>query len=241
MVTAQDNFRKLKNGKILHYIYYHCTKKKNPHCMESALELKRFTEQVDDVLNSLTISEKFQAWAIKYLHEIRKEEARAHETALERRQGLLKKITNNLDNLVIRFTAAENRTEEILTTAEFQSLKGKLLKEKVSIELELKSQGIELEQWVELSEKTFNFARYARAWFANGDIDTKRAIFACLAVNATLRDQKLSITLQKPFQSIIEQQRELIEGDIEKLKPQTTAGESGAIEASSESYRLMSG
>jgi hypothetical protein len=87
---------------------------------------------------------------------------------------------------------------------------------------------------------TFNFARYARAWFANGDIDTKRAIFACLAVNTTLSNQKLSITLQKPFQSIIEQ-RELIEDNIEKLKPQELVGNTGGAEASPESYRLMSG
>ncbi len=35
-------------------------------------------------------------------------------------------------------------------------------KEKLRVEEDLKNHGAELDEWVELSEKTFNFARYTR-------------------------------------------------------------------------------
>jgi len=32
---------KMKNPTILHYIYYHCTKRKNPDCSQGSIEAKR--------------------------------------------------------------------------------------------------------------------------------------------------------------------------------------------------------
>jgi hypothetical protein len=59
-------------------------------------------------------------------------------------------------------------------------LKNRLIKEKAALESELKTHGKTIEEWVELSERTFNFARYAQMWFAKGDMQTRRTIFATL-------------------------------------------------------------
>ena len=75
-----------------------------------------------------------------------------------------------------------------------------------------------MEQWVELSERTFNFARYARTWFAKGDMETKRAVFACIGSDLILKDQKVAITLQKPFKFIFDGLK-LASKELERLEP----------------------
>ena len=53
--------------------------------------------------------------------------------------------------------------------------------------------------WLALSERFFNFACYARLWFAEGDLQQKREILATLGSNLVLKDKKLSIDAPKPF------------------------------------------
>ena len=52
---------------------------------------------------------------------------------------------------------------------------------------------------LELAEKTFNFACYARYWFENGDLKAKTQILATLGSNLTIKEKKLCIDGQKPF------------------------------------------
>lgn len=59
-----------------------------------------------------------------------------------------------------------------------------------------------MDKWIELSEKTFNFACYARYWFANGDTQTKREILAGLGSNLTLINKTVRVDLEKPLQFI---------------------------------------
>ena len=42
--------------------------------------------------------------------------------------------------------------------------------------------------WLELSEKTFEFATYAKEWFTNGTMDDKKKIFRNLGQNFSLKD-----------------------------------------------------
>jgi DNA invertase Pin-like site-specific DNA recombinase/predicted metal-binding protein len=239
MITAEEKYKHLRNGKILHFIYYHCTKRPRRDCPERSIELKKLTSQIDDILSKITIPEKFQAWAIEHLHEIRKTEVVTREQSLAGKQRLLTKVTQDLDSLVLRFTASSNTDESVLTTAEFQALKGRLTKEKLRVEEDLKNYGAELEEWIELSEKTFNFARYARTWFAQGDLETKRAIFACLGSNPLLKDRQLIINLQKPFELIFEK-RNLCEEELKRLEPLVTTVTKGDIEETRKEFPVMS-
>jgi hypothetical protein len=50
-----------------------------------------------------------------------------------------------------------------------------------------------------MTEKTFHFAKYAQHHFNNGNMKTKRNIFAALGQNFTLKDGKLLIELNEWF------------------------------------------
>jgi site-specific DNA recombinase len=240
MVTAEEKFKTLKSGKVLHFVYYHCTKKSLPKCMEKSIEVKKLHQQIDSMLAGLTISDRFQAWAVQHLHEIRTTEARTREESLAAKQRMFAKVTQDIDNLVTRFTASSNAKEEILTTEEYQKLKGRLLKEKSILEEDLKQHGVELEDWVELSERTFDFARYARIWFERGDLDAKRAIFACLGSNPLIKDQRLMLNLQKPLQLIFEN-KDLCEKEFDRLEPAESPEKLPVVEDFAKQFPLMSG
>ena len=55
------------------------------------------------------------------------------------------------------------------------------------------------ERWLELTEKTFHFATYARKAFVNGSLDQKREILTALGWNFSIKGKKLSISTHEWF------------------------------------------
>ena len=204
MITAEEKIKRQKNGNVHHYIYYHCTKRKDENCPEKMIELKCLNAQINALVKNLTISDKFKGWAIKYLHEIRQNEAQSNETVLDNKQKTLLQVIKQLDNLLLKYTSPENEGGQFITDQEYQTLKNRLAKEKAALEDDLKTHGKVIEEWVELSERTFNFARYAQMWFAKGDMETRRAIFAALGSHLIVKDQKLNVELHPYFKVIFE-------------------------------------
>lgn len=203
-ITAETKIKRQKNGNVHNYIYYHCTKKKNPDCLERSIEVKDLEHQIDGALEDITISEDFKDWAIKHLHEIRKGEAVTQQIAFQNKQKELEDTTEQLGSLLLKYTSTQNSSGHLISDDEYKSFKASLLRRKESLEAELHSHGKHFEQWVELSEKTFNFARYARLWFQKGDVDAKRAILSCLGSNLIVEGGKLRIQLRPVFQTIFE-------------------------------------
>jgi site-specific DNA recombinase len=216
-ITAEHKTKRQKNGNIHHYVYYHCTWRKDANCIEKSVELKELNRQIDEVLSRLTISEKFKEWAIKYLHEVRTTEAQTQEIGLKNKHKELEEVVGQLDALMLKYTSPDNASGSLISTEELQTLKGGLLKRKSSLEEEIKGKGASIEEWLELSERTFNFARYARTWFENGSDDTRRAILSCLGSNLVLKDQKLHVGLHPVFLSVIEH-REKVETELAQVR-----------------------
>src|SRR3989344_275512 len=51
-ITAEEKFKKQKNGKVHQYIYYHCTRKIDPSCTQKSVEVKKLEKQIETVLSS---------------------------------------------------------------------------------------------------------------------------------------------------------------------------------------------
>lgn len=47
------------------------------------------------------------------------------------------------------------------------------------------------DKWIEELEKIFNFATYARYWFADGGLEERRIILGALGLNLKLKDKKI--------------------------------------------------
>lgn len=201
----------MKNPKILHYIYYHCTKRKNPNCTQGSITESDLKEQVDKSLSSIQISEEFKDWAIKYLNEVNDSEVKDRNAILGSLQGSYGDVVRRIDNLVRLKINPNNTNGELLSDVEFKSQKDSLMKEKTDIEVKLKESGERISRWVELTEKTFNFACYAKYWFANGDMNQRRQILQGLGSNLTLIDKNVLVNLDEPLEYIESARQEVAE------------------------------
>jgi len=56
-ITAQEKFKKYKNGTIKKYIYYHCTKSRNLDCHEPYVREEVVVEGLSEALTSVTINQ----------------------------------------------------------------------------------------------------------------------------------------------------------------------------------------
>lgn len=212
-ITAETKTKRQKNGNVHEYIYYHCTKRKNEKCVEKSVEVKNLNAQIDELLSGITISERFKDWAIKHLHEIRSDEAETKETILRNKNKELELVNTSLSKIVLTYTSPENADGSIMSIDELKAIKGDFQKRKIALEESLKQESKEMDDWMELSERTFHFAQYARIWFENGNNETKKAILSCLGSNLIIKDQKLNVQLHPFFLSIYEN-KEKVEKEI---------------------------
>ena len=196
---CQTLIEKMCNPTILHYTYYHCTKSKDPQCTQGSIEAKELERQIDTYLSRIELSERLKDWTITYLHEVHEEEARSQHDIVESQQRAYQDCLKRLNNLVRLKTSPQNADGSLLSDTEYGQQRVQLLKEKARLEELFQDTGHRVEQWLELAEKTFEFACAARSWFAAGDLKTKKAILSAIGSNLTLKDKKLRIEAKNPF------------------------------------------
>ena len=228
-ITCEEKVKKQKNGNVHFYIYYHCTKRKNPNCTQGSIEEKEIEKQINEILSKIQISDRFKNWAIKYLNEVNDKEVEDRNAILSSIQEAYNDIVNRMDNLVKLKISPQNTDNSLLSDEEFKNQKQALLKEKSKFEEKMNDTGDRVTKWLELSEKTFDFATYARYRFANGTPEEKRQIFAGLGSNLVLKDKIVAVNLEKPLEYIknIKIQEDKI---WQKLEPANKIGNSIQIE-----------
>ncbi len=189
-VTAEEKYSKYGN----HYIYYRCTKKRNP-CSQRYIEVKELEKQILEYLKGISLSQSFTDWAFKYLDGLDKEEDMLKEKTHESLENALKEAEKNIENLTIM------KIKDFITDEEYLSQRNNLFRGKESLRLKLQKD-TKNQDWLELTKKSFIFASRARFWFTNGNLEQKRLILTSIGSNFLLRDKKISIQLLKPFSMI---------------------------------------
>jgi DNA invertase Pin-like site-specific DNA recombinase len=193
---------KMKKPTILHYVYYHCTKKINPNCTQGSTEVKELEKQIDFYLSNIHISEGFKNWAIKYLKEENEKETNSREWVFASQRKAYDNCLKKLNNLFQLKISPANSDGSLLSDEEYGKQKAELLKEKTRLEEILSDRSGSIEKWLEIGERIFNFALYARYWFEHGTLKEKFEILKALGSNLILKDKKLQIELKTPFIAI---------------------------------------
>ena len=112
-----------------------------------------------------------------------------------------------------------NTDGSVLTDDDFKTQVQGLQKEKAQLDQQQQNLSKRVDQWVELSQKTFKFACYARYWFEKGLLQDKRIILQTIGSNFLLKDKILEIDIPKPFKSIIRAKVE-VDNILAKFEPQ---------------------
>ncbi len=60
----------MHDPKILHYVFYHCTKRIHPNCTQGSATLDKLETKIKNTLGRFEIASEYKDWAIEYLNEL---------------------------------------------------------------------------------------------------------------------------------------------------------------------------
>ena len=189
MYTAIEKTKMVK-GELKTYTYYYCTRrKKGVVCPErSPMTLKELEEQIDIKLEKYTILPKFQEWALEILNRDNDKEIEDRTKIYENQHKSLTECQKELDALT------KMRYRELIDDETFIKERDELKIKIAKLTGNLRETESRAEKWLELTEKTFNFACYARKEFLFGDLQKKRELFSALGQNFLVKSKKIHIT-----------------------------------------------
>lgn len=186
--------KKLKSGEVKEYFYIKCTRNKGrKNCHQPQITFVNFETQVMDILSSITISESFHDWAIKWLNNAHEKESREQQTILNAHTNNLAKVLGDKNGLVKAYSSGD------IDSDEFKTAKKDYDEQKAKIEREITILNSRTENWIEQAKNTIDFARTAHSRFEKGVTEDKMEVIRALGSNFVMQDKKLYIDLLKPY------------------------------------------
>ena len=197
--TAEHKKKLIKStGEMKEYTYYHCTRRKvSIKCSQTkVLSEEKLEGQINEVLESYSILPKFGEWALEVLSEKNDVEIEDRTKVYEMQHKNLVDTQKELDELTrMRY---RNLIDDDMFLKEKETLQKKITEMKDALRQTEKR----AENWLELTERTFNFATYARIKFNKGTAEEKKEILSALCSNPLIRDQKLLIQAEEWFETV---------------------------------------
>ncbi len=179
-------------------------------CQQKPISHEELKWQISEALKKITFPESYLNFALDILNRENEVEVANRNIRIKNQQKELEKCLERIDNLIKLFISPDNVSRELLSDEEFKNQKSALLKEKANIQNELKNLDERVNDWIDLTERTFKFATYAPFWFATGDYEIKAGVLRALGSDFVLKDRKLQFSLGKQFQ--------IIQNGLEKIK-----------------------
>lgn len=199
LYTAETKTKFVKEtGKIKDYTFYHCTRKKrNINCSQrKGIRSEDLELQVEKELEKYEILPEFLAWALEGLNAKNDKEIEDRSKIYEMQHKSLVEAQGELDELT------KMRYRKLITDETFIKERDELETIITQLKSKLRETEARAERWLELTEKTFKFASYARKDFLVGSIEKKKEIAISLGQKASIKDGKLTIVPNEWFQPI---------------------------------------
>jgi DNA invertase Pin-like site-specific DNA recombinase len=198
MVTAEAHTKLVKSkGTMKTYEHYHCTrKKKAAKCSEAYITADDLDVQIEREIAGIAIVPQFRDWALEVIRKSNDKEIDTRTKIYETQQQTLQQTQKQLDNLT------RMRYQELIDDAGFIRERDVLQNKILELRQRVKETESRADHWLELTERTFNFATYAHKAFLDGSVEAKKEILIALGSNPLLKDKNLSILTNKWFKRI---------------------------------------
>lgn len=219
--NCQTRIEDMANPKILHYVFYHCTKRVHKNCSQGSISLEKLENKIDETLQGFEIDREYLDFAVDHLNELNSIEEQDQIEIRERLNKRLNETDWSLRNLVKLRIRKENIEdyEDSEKQKIYDDEENRLMAERVKLKEQIDKLDLRQEEWIELSKETFDFAFYARHHFATGDILTKVKIASKLGSNLIIQDKELRIDGKNAF-FLIKKGKDEIEGILKSLEPE---------------------
>lgn len=177
-------------GRLTTYVYYRCTRKSDarPCNQRKYTTLKELEDQIEAELGKYTILPEFRDLALKILRRNNKTETRSRSQIYASQSKRRTELQGQLDKLI------DMRTRELIDDDEYLEQKNRLKLERQRVDELLRTTEDRADEWMELTEKAFDFATYAQVRFKETrDLKVKRDILLTLGTKLVLRDRTLTV------------------------------------------------
>jgi site-specific DNA recombinase len=224
LVTAEKKTKiTIGTGNVKKYTYYHCTKrKKNVQCSQNkSIREDELQNQILEEVKRITIRPIFREWAIEHLRG-------SHKNEVDQRKEIFKDLEIKYKDIERRLSRlTDMKLDEQLDDQEYKTKKQELLGKKKAIKKQIDSYDRRVDNWLELTERAFNFLAFARNSFINGTTTDKRVILQTLGANITLLDGKILIETADWLIPVIDKYPAL-QRQYEMLEPEKVHHNEGA-------------
>ena len=194
-ITAEEKFKRPKNGKVHHYVYYHCTKRVHSECSQGSIEVTKLKEQIVKTIESLKIPPEFHEYALKWFKKKNDQDGQATTTILSAQQKAYDVCVRKIHGLI------DMRAGNEITTEEFTHKKELLTKEKDRLYELLNDTDGRVNKSIQVADDLFTFLRDAIDKFNNGGFEVRKRILSTLGQNLSIKDKILCIDWEKSLVS----------------------------------------
>ncbi|MEI6863878.1 MAG: recombinase family protein [Candidatus Adlerbacteria bacterium] len=196
--TCETKISDMDNAVYLHYIYYHCTKKRSADCPEGSVqEFKIDDSMAEYAENNFTISKSLSDWCIQHLDELAKNDKQneyERKGTWERELAQKEKESEELVRMRIKGLITDD--------AEFFKHKATLEADKKRIKQVLTDMGGTDMTTLEKAKEAFSLVVGVAEVFRKGTFDEKQEALSALGSNLTLKDKKLNVINKEIFSVI---------------------------------------
>ena len=201
MISCDEKIKFIHSlGRQKVFMYHRCNRnKKDVSCQQGSITYDELRKQIVKYLDEITIPEEFLYWGLEALRQNSKLEESNRDIILAAHRQHYDDCVKRIQNLVTMYISPENLKREMLSDEEYMSQKNAISKEKASLEAQIRNVEKSVDEWVDLTERTFKFATYAKGWFDKGDYEVKTQILQTIGSKFIFTDGNLNITLEKPF------------------------------------------
>ncbi len=216
--TCNILIEKMHDPKILHYVFYHCTKRVHPNCTQGSATLDKLETKIKNTLSRFEIASEYKDWAIEYLNELNDIEEVDQKSVKDNLTARVSDVDQELRGLLRLRIRPRNIKNDPEREKYYDTEEARLFKEKEKINKAIKEVDKRQEEWFIQSKETFNFAYSAQYRFAKGDAKEKTYILSKLGSNLVIKEKELQITGDKAY-FLIEKGKKEIANIMDSLEP----------------------
>lgn len=222
-IISYNKTKKQKNGITRHYVYNEC--KGNKACTQKCTENQSLHFQLMEYLNLIEIPEEIHKLAMSWVKNENQTNSKEKEVVIDNLTKRYKTTETLLDGLIDMKAGGE------VTKEKYDEKYKKYTEERDELKRQIDSYHEENTDWLDLVDKMFTFAEYAKKMYQTDDVKLKRAIIRSLGSNLTLKDKKLEIERTSwiyPMQEIIKEIKRL-NAKFEPVKNQNAPNNRGFL------------
>ena len=224
-ITAEIKNKQIKStGEMREYSFYHCTHNKDENCKQGSIEEKELTKMMKAEMDKYTIIPDFKNWTLAMLNKYNDAEINQRSKIEEMQTNAVLQTQGEIDNLT------KMRYRELIDDKEYLKEKKELQARQAKLKEELGDTHSRAKNWLELTEKTFDFITYAAYRFNTGSFEEKRTIMRGFGSNFLIKDKNLYMEAHQWLVPIDENYKDL-EKEYLALEPEKMPWDSDKTEA----------